>query len=863
MAKNITTPIPQQTSHKKYYLLLVLVVVVVFANTLFNGYNLDDNLVTINHPYTSKGLQAIGKIFTSSYYTNKADINFGYRPIVHLSFAIEHQFFGEKAAISHFFNLLIYIGCVLTFFKLLINWFGENGLWFAFATALLFSVHPIHCEAVASIKNRDELLAFLFAMLSFIQLNKFADKQQWWRVGLVITFFAIGLLAKKSIYPLVFLMPVVLVIVKQQQPRNVIFLTLCMSILVGVVAGDFILQRSLLLTTASIVWSVIFIGLTKAKLLVKQVQKEVSYFLIWILAMVFSILSGVYSDYSIFVIAIFCFLYLVQKQFYTDWLMLSVVLSMVFVGWAIHLTVLYQIAILLCVFLLVEDFKNKSFNVIHIITSVIALGIILFLKPNIGVLLLLLVHIVAFYFWQSRYWVTLVLYIVVPIFVLVFFRINYLYVLLPVLAIYMLLQQRFALLTKLKPIGFILILILPIVLLPQTKTQQISKRWQNINNSEYNVSIAQQTNQSNVNVDSSIEGRSLHYVENTLVGNQTLEAKFTTGIITIGQYLKTLLVPNELSFYYGYAKIQTSSFSDLNFWFSIILLLICVVCGVYFFKSNKLVGIGLLWFLGTILLFSNWVELVAGMVGERLAFTASAGFSLFIVALTAALIDKKLIKPKLAMYFIIVFASVLSLRSIARNSDWKSLPILVENDMEHLSESVYASHMYAQTCMAEATSNTELSNQVRMGLVNKAEQALVKANKTYPNYFNAQFDLARIYIFQQRFTEAKIYLEHAYAIDSNNVFVLEELAKTCFDLNLPEETIKYAEQYILFYPQNENIYEILAYTYYKQGAYRQAKTTVNNGLEYFAQSKNLNGLLVDIEKQIALEPNISKELLHK
>ncbi|MFN3446333.1 MAG: hypothetical protein ACK44D_11380, partial [Bacteroidia bacterium] len=64
MAKNITTPITQQTSHKKYYLLLVLVVVVVFANTLFNGYNLDDNLVTINHPYTSKGLQAIGKIFT-------------------------------------------------------------------------------------------------------------------------------------------------------------------------------------------------------------------------------------------------------------------------------------------------------------------------------------------------------------------------------------------------------------------------------------------------------------------------------------------------------------------------------------------------------------------------------------------------------------------------------------------------------------------------------------------------------------------------------------------------------------------------------------------------------------------------------
>ena len=96
----------KETNHLgKYYLILAALVFIVFGNTLFNGYNMDDHLVTQNHVYTSKGISAIKDILTSNYYSNNADINFGYRPIVHISFAIEHQLFGEHASISHFINL--------------------------------------------------------------------------------------------------------------------------------------------------------------------------------------------------------------------------------------------------------------------------------------------------------------------------------------------------------------------------------------------------------------------------------------------------------------------------------------------------------------------------------------------------------------------------------------------------------------------------------------------------------------------------------------------------------------------------------------------------------------------------------------
>ena len=112
-------------SYRKYYFILLAIVLLVFGNTLFNGYNLDDNLVTQKHVLTSKGLSSINKIFSQSYYSNNVDLGFGYRPIVLLSFAIEHQFLGESAKTSHFINLILYAIAVLLLFKLLKSYMGK------------------------------------------------------------------------------------------------------------------------------------------------------------------------------------------------------------------------------------------------------------------------------------------------------------------------------------------------------------------------------------------------------------------------------------------------------------------------------------------------------------------------------------------------------------------------------------------------------------------------------------------------------------------------------------------------------------------------------------------------------------------
>src|SRR5688572_1852830 len=68
-----------------------------YFNSVFNGYNLDDELVTQNHRLTSKGISAIPEIFRSPYYEDKEGFKYEYRPIVLVTFAIEHSLFGDNA----------------------------------------------------------------------------------------------------------------------------------------------------------------------------------------------------------------------------------------------------------------------------------------------------------------------------------------------------------------------------------------------------------------------------------------------------------------------------------------------------------------------------------------------------------------------------------------------------------------------------------------------------------------------------------------------------------------------------------------------------------------------------------------------
>ncbi len=192
-------------------LVLFLVVFVLYGNTIKNGYSLDDNCVTGPECITSTGIKSIPRIFTS-FYTYKSEKNkFEYRPMVAVSFAVEHQFFGVKPSVSHFFNIVIYFLLLLVLWQFLKLVFRKYPPAFSFLITLLFAVMPIHTEVVASIKNRDILLCFLFVILGATYFLKtvISNKHVILKIAISVLCFYFAFLCKTDALPFLAIVPVI------------------------------------------------------------------------------------------------------------------------------------------------------------------------------------------------------------------------------------------------------------------------------------------------------------------------------------------------------------------------------------------------------------------------------------------------------------------------------------------------------------------------------------------------------------------------------------------------------------------------------------------------------------------------------
>src|ERR1700739_38211 len=131
---------------RNYFLVIFGFTFLLYANSINNGYSLDDNYVTVitpDHPNNSrieKGIKGIPKIF-SSHYIESASQSFEYRPIPLCTFAIEYQFFGSNPHVSHFINVLIYaITCVIIFI-ILTHLFKKYSVVFPLVITFLFIAH--------------------------------------------------------------------------------------------------------------------------------------------------------------------------------------------------------------------------------------------------------------------------------------------------------------------------------------------------------------------------------------------------------------------------------------------------------------------------------------------------------------------------------------------------------------------------------------------------------------------------------------------------------------------------------------------------------------------------------------------------
>jgi tetratricopeptide (TPR) repeat protein len=223
-------------------LILIIIGFIFYANSFQNEYALDDGIVIEKNEYVQQGFRGIPKILKADAYESfykqmgaGQQLSGGrYRPLSIVTFAIEQQLFGSNekikptadvAFIRHFTNVIIYILSIIVLLYFLKTYIFKENTLPAFITCLIFLIHPIHTEVIANVKSRDEILSFLFIILTFIAAFRYQEKKQIKQLFYALLFYFSALLSKEYAITLLLLIPMLFYIVNGYTLKKTIIAT--------------------------------------------------------------------------------------------------------------------------------------------------------------------------------------------------------------------------------------------------------------------------------------------------------------------------------------------------------------------------------------------------------------------------------------------------------------------------------------------------------------------------------------------------------------------------------------------------------------------------------------------------------------
>ena len=182
--------------------LIVLSGVLVYANSLAGPFILDDQLSIVDSPYIRRLLPLSRLLFP------ERESPVAGRPIVNVSFAVNYMLGGLEVRGYHIGNIAIHILCAVLLFGIIrrtLNLpalqpaFGRRSIDLAFASALIWLLHPLNSEAVDYITERTESLMGLFYLLTLYSAIRAVGSRRpgAWQVAAVAS-CAFGMGCKES-----------------------------------------------------------------------------------------------------------------------------------------------------------------------------------------------------------------------------------------------------------------------------------------------------------------------------------------------------------------------------------------------------------------------------------------------------------------------------------------------------------------------------------------------------------------------------------------------------------------------------------------------------------------------------------------
>lgn len=184
-------------SLRYYVFLFVSFVALSFAlygNTIGGEFVYDDIFFTQRVDLRDPG--HLGKVWLEPYFLHDRTVA-SYRPLSLFSFSLNYVLFGESPKSFHVTNILLNGIVMFLVFLLAVKLFRNPLL--AFFSALFYAFLPIHTDAVALIKARDDIFATLFSLLSWIIFLKAVDQKRSPKLLILSSFLWVAAVLSKEI----------------------------------------------------------------------------------------------------------------------------------------------------------------------------------------------------------------------------------------------------------------------------------------------------------------------------------------------------------------------------------------------------------------------------------------------------------------------------------------------------------------------------------------------------------------------------------------------------------------------------------------------------------------------------------------
>ncbi|MES1256357.1 MAG: tetratricopeptide repeat protein [Acidobacteriota bacterium] len=192
------------TSTRPYLIVgIVLAGLATYANSLHGPFVLDDLLSVVYNDDIREGRHIWSVLFSSNQDTSVAG-----RPLAHLSFAANYALGGLDVRGYHVWNIAVHVACALLVFGVvrltlerprLAPIVGSHAVSLAFASALIWELHPLNSEVVDYLTQRTESMMALFYFLTMYASARGlasggAGRWEW----LSVASCAVGMTCKES-----------------------------------------------------------------------------------------------------------------------------------------------------------------------------------------------------------------------------------------------------------------------------------------------------------------------------------------------------------------------------------------------------------------------------------------------------------------------------------------------------------------------------------------------------------------------------------------------------------------------------------------------------------------------------------------